>query len=725
MPSQLHSRSLAAFALAAGLAALAAGTAGSSPVRAQAAAPAAPAAAVCRLDPAHGRVKHVVQIQFDNTHLRRDAAGIPSDLEQMPHLLSFIRGNGVLARNDHTILISHTAGGILSTLTGLYPDRNGQTISNSYDYFQANGAPTFASSFKYWNDAVAPTADDPLPNMVNGDSGAPKETPAPWVPYTRAGCDFGAVSTANVVLENTSTAANGDMTTVFGSGSPEWNEANTAATRARAQTDFVGLAVHCAKGSALCGSSANPRPDPLPDEPGGYNGYQALFGAAYVNPAITGGATAVSDLNGNPIGDAAGNPGFPGFDGMTATASLGYVAQMLEAGVPVVYGYVSDAHDDHALARAYGPGEAGYVAQLKRYDDAFAAFFARLAKDGIDRSNTIFVFTVDEGDHIDASIPSGCDGVTVPCAYQHAFWTPGQPVPPGLLGEVNVNMNSLLPAGEPAFDIHFDSAPNFYVNGQPARDDPALRQLERDVAAATAIDPYADPANPIPITRQIVDVVGERGLHMINADPLRTPSFTLFANPDFWFRIGNPACGGPVRVDYHFAWNHGDTTPDIATTWAGIVGPGVRSGHDSDVWTDHTDWRPTVLALAGLHDDYASDGRVVTDVLRPSALPRGLATDLATELGHVYKQLDAPFGRFGQVVLAVSTPAVASADDAAYNRIERALSRLVDRRDAVADRIRALLDTTTRGGALDATAARRLIRAADDVLEAAGELRRG
>ena len=37
----------------------------------------------------------------------------PSDLEQMPHLLNFLKDNGTLFTNDHTILISHTAGGIL------------------------------------------------------------------------------------------------------------------------------------------------------------------------------------------------------------------------------------------------------------------------------------------------------------------------------------------------------------------------------------------------------------------------------------------------------------------------------------------------------------------------------------------------------------------------------------------------------------------------------------
>jgi hypothetical protein len=54
--------------------------------------------------------------------------------------------------------------------------------------------------------------------MVTGDSGIPKNTPAPWVPYTRAGCDYGAVALANVVLENTGTGPNGDMTKVFGGG---------------------------------------------------------------------------------------------------------------------------------------------------------------------------------------------------------------------------------------------------------------------------------------------------------------------------------------------------------------------------------------------------------------------------------------------------------------------------------------------------------------------------
>src|SRR5204862_8241201 len=96
------------------------------------------ASASCYLG--HG-IQHVIYLQFDNTHSPRDNPNVPTDLEQMPHLLSFLQSNGTLFTNNHTILISHTAGGILSSLTGLYPDRNGITVSNSYDYYPPNKVP--------------------------------------------------------------------------------------------------------------------------------------------------------------------------------------------------------------------------------------------------------------------------------------------------------------------------------------------------------------------------------------------------------------------------------------------------------------------------------------------------------------------------------------------------------------------------------------------------------
>src|SRR5213079_1535969 len=268
-----------------------------------------------------------------------------------------------------------------------------------------------------------------------------------------------------------------------------------SAARARALTDYVGIAVHCANGGGICAANstnvANSRPDKLPDEPGGYAGFQALYGAKYVNPAINNGSACVQATDGSNVTDPFARCGFPGFDGALAKNTLGYLAQMQEAGIPVTWGYISDAHDNHTSSfpapfnpnfpRASGPGEADYVAQLKAYDNAFAAFFTRLANDGIDKSNTLFVVTADEGDHY-----AGGPGILQPdgsYAYSHTncSWTTAPACPSNQIGEVNLNIKPKLPATTPGFVVHSDSAPTFYVNGNPARTDATLRTMERNV----------------------------------------------------------------------------------------------------------------------------------------------------------------------------------------------------------------------------------------------------
>src|SRR6476646_5693024 len=280
-------------------------------------------------------IKHVIQIQFDNTHFLRDRGNVPSDLEQMPHLLNFIRGNGTLLTNDHTVLISHTATGILSTLTGVYPDRMGQPVSNSFRYFTPTGASRTGVAFAYWTAPLYDPAGPPFPpagqtdltpEMVNENG---KIAPAPWVPFTRNGCDVGEVSTANTILENTGI----DIPTFFGPTSPEAVQAHADSPGSSAtQTfaDYVGIGVHCAQVSSICGSSGHAHADVLPDEPGGYSGFNALMGAKYVSPVINPGGP-MQDLGGNVIKDQNNHLGFPGFDGMTATVSLSWVAKMQEA----------------------------------------------------------------------------------------------------------------------------------------------------------------------------------------------------------------------------------------------------------------------------------------------------------------------------------------------------------------------------------------------------------
>jgi hypothetical protein len=680
--------------------------------------PAPTASGACNLG-AGGQIKHVIYLQFDNTHLNRDRPNVASDLEQMPHLLNFLKDNGTLFTNDHTILISHTGGGIVSSLTGLYPDRNGIGVSNSYRYFKSDGTSLSSSAFKYWTDLVddagTPPADA-LPNMITDGQ---KNTPAPWVPFTRAGCNVGGVGTANIELENTNTGPNGDIAKVFGCPtSPECVEASNAAGSAlkqQAQTDFVGIAIHCGLGTT-CATAANAKDDSLPDEPGGYQGFKGLFGAKYVDPFIAGGNACVKNTANENIADPNGTCGFPGFDGMFAKNTLGYVAQMQENGVPVTYGYISDAHDTHTPntttdafdSAAQGPGESGYVAQLKAYDDAFAAFFQNLAAHGIDKSNTLFVVTVDEGDHFAGGVGTPQNDGTL--AYSHTFCnvTAGQACPANQIGEVNLNLNSVLPAGEPSFLVHSDSSPTVYVNGNPGPTDPALRKLERDVAGASTVDPYAQ-TQPTALTTALVDKVGERALHMLNSDPQRDPTFTLFANPDFFVSTFNTNCPDSAHsvascVSPGFAWNHGDIQQEIGNTWVGFVGPGVApNGIDSTTWTDHTNVRPTILELAGLKDDYLHDGFVLTQALDKHAVPNTLFehSKRTEELGQVYEQLNAPFGAFSADVLKASTKALGSgsaADDSVYTSIEGKLASLAGDRDRLASTIKQALDGMAFGG---------------------------
>jgi hypothetical protein len=698
----------------------------------------------CSLNSAKGAIKHVVYLQFDNTHYMRDTPSVASDLEQMPHLLNFLQSNGTLFTNDHTILISHTAGGILSTQTGLYPDRHGITVSNSYAYFPPSGIPAFSSAFKYWTDLVDDNTgvNDPLPNMVTN---AQKTTPAPWVPFTRAGCDFGAVSLANIELENTGTGPFGDMSEAFGTGSPEWTQAvasNAApsgtALRAKALTDYVGIAIHCASGGGICTRNAqntsNSRVDKLPDEPGGYAGFLALYGAKYVDPAIAGGNACVNNTEGQPVTDPFGQCGFPGFDGAYAKNTLGYLAQMQESGVPITWGYISDAHDNHTSAfpapfnpnfpRASGPGEADYKAQLKAYDDAFAEFFRRLKADGIDQSNTLFMVTVDEGDQYAGSIGTPQPDGSLAYSHTNCSWTTTPACPANQIGEVNMNLRPKMPAGTPTFSVHSDSAPTVYVNGNPARTDPTLRKMERDMFALTAIDPYVS-STPAPVFVRMADTVEEKTLHMVNADPRRTPNFTAFADPNYFLTAAatGPNCGSNPCNDYHFAWSHGDIQPVIGTTWMGIVGPGVQqSGIDSKTWTDHTNVRPTMMTLLGLHDDYELDGRVLIEALETKVTPQTLIAHRETlrRLGDAYEQVNAPFGSFAVDTLTASTAGIAASDESVYAFIEGKIESLTSQRDALVAKIRTALNAAAFDGqALDEQQAKSWIDEANDLIHQA------
>ena len=747
-------------------------------------------------------VHHVVYIQFDNVHLRRDTPNVPSDIEQIPALKSFLTSNGTLNSNDHTILISHTAGGIVSTLTGLYPDRNGINVSNGYDYYQSSGVPTFQSAFTYWTDKIG----DNLSNLI---SDGQSNTPAPWVPYTKAGCDVGAFSIADMELENTSTAANGDIGTVYGTGSPQAAQVNyyngAGNNRSLNVANYEGVAIHCAQAdsaSGICSSANGGHADSLPGEPGGYSGYNALFGAVYANqvtsspgaftpagqsangqgapdqaPAVKdvynynsafcaanpstsspvpGGASCatLAGQSSQPIQDSHGNSGFPGFSPSPAQ-SLGYIASEEEAGIPVTFSYIADAHADNTphcsldACDAFGPGQAGYEATLAQYNTAFTAFFDRLAQDGIDKSNTLFVITADEGDHYAGGAPTnpGCDGVNTQCQYApqnqslngpndtQTATNPaqctsgGNPTPcsetgPNTIGEQQVDFDQLLQSetGDTTpYLFNQDDAPTFDVypapgsSTPPGPTDPRVRKLEQDVGslALTNVRTGATDA----VTQHIADQQEESILHMVNSDPARTPTFTLFGNPDYFYeqegthsfnydcpgRPGNTSgatpdarAGCPV-VNNGFAWNHGADNPEIAQTFSGFVGPGVQNlGQTGGIWSDHTDVQPTMLADLGLSGDYAQDGRVLAELLGPgSAVSSAVSGDAANfeQLAAAYKQLDAPFGQFDHDSEIVSTTGAESVSpgDQVYQAFDQQLSACAAQRNVLATQMNSAL----------------------------------
>ncbi len=691
-------------------------------------------------------VKHVINIVFDNVHFFRDNRNVPSDLEQMPHLLNFLESNGTVFSNTHTPLIAHTADDSLSIYTGLYGDRHGQPVTNSYNVYNPDGTTDTATSFTYWTSPIIDTKPlvpkastvDTAPSMTYSDtvpaSGPPNRvTPAPWVPFTRAGCTVGNFSTANMVLENAAV----DVPTVFGAGSPEAIE--TAANPDRFKdiqvAEYVGEAIHCAQGDAICANSPHAVADSLPDEPGGYNGYQALFGAKYVAPAIGGGDNVthdgfpvtdangdLTDLNGNTMQEPfSQTPGFPGFN-PTAAQSLAAIADMQEAGIPVTYGYISDLHDKKFGAtgctspgNALGPGDACYVAALHDYDNAFAAFFQRLADDGINPSNTEFVIGAEENDQFAGAnvgravepTPAGCDGVTVACNYSATQD-----------GELQANINGLLsttPSAGTLFDVDAQGA-SLYVRGNPGANDPTVRQLERDTAAMTNTNAYSGVSEHI--AQYQADRVEQRILHMQTNDPLRTPTYSIFPVPDYFF-----STSGTPNVSFNkgFAYDHGYYSPNIDITWVGMVGPGVVNNHvdgpgptggneaqdpnstrtvpeasTNGTWVEETDIRPTLLYLLGLKDDYESDGHVITAALTdPSS-----ALEATANLAKGYDQINSSVGQFATDTLIADTHALATgsaANDSAYEDAQAALQQLAADRDTAAAPIKQVLNNAAAG----------------------------
>jgi hypothetical protein len=195
-------------------------------------------------------------------------------------------------------------------------------------------------------------------------------------------------------------------------------------------------------------------------------------------------------------------------------------------------------------------------------------------------------------------------------------------------------------------------------------------------------------------------------------------------------RMGRPYAFIPAQSPpstQTFAWNHGDIQDEIASTWVGYVGPGIRQLGTASPWTDHVDLRPTILGLLGLTDDYRHDGRPTWEIIDRSAIPAAVLANkgATTQLGVVLKQLTAPFGSFGMTTLQLSTKGLISneASDVRYTEIEADIADITARRDALALTIQnALDDAQFNATAIPSKTAAQWIKQANALLQEAVDL---
>ena len=196
------------------------------------------------------------------------------------------------------------------------------------------------------------------------------------------------------------------------------------------------------------------------------------------------------------------------------------------------------------------------MAQAQYYDASFDTFFQRLAADGITPQNTEFIFSSDEGDHeAGANVgravqptPANCDGATVsgttvtpdvPCTY-----------PAGTFGELDGNLTGLLATEKndtTPLSMEDDTAPELYVTGDPSPTSTEVRNLDRDVGSLTTSNPYSGNSNGT-LVNYLADPAEEGILHMVNADPARTPTLAVFAKPDYYLYDGGRVAPHPARL---------------------------------------------------------------------------------------------------------------------------------------------------------------------------------
>ena len=272
-------------------------------------------------------VKHVVQLTFDNVHFFRDNPNVPSDLELMPNLLNFFEDNGTFLSNNHTPLIAHTADDILTTWSPACTATGRACRSPTATRPTTPTARTAPSTppTRPARSPTGPTRSTTPPRRrerrpttptrtwsTRRCRRPPRRTPwrptrsprAPWVPFTRAGCDVGDSRHGEPgAREHLPRHPQGVRRQLArgpaagrGHGLVQGRRDRRLRRRRPCTAPRATRSAPTAKGVKFGQTDASPTAaaDVLPDEPGGYSGFQALFGHRYVAPQLGAGTPDVT-----------------------------------------------------------------------------------------------------------------------------------------------------------------------------------------------------------------------------------------------------------------------------------------------------------------------------------------------------------------------------------------------------------------------------------------------
>ena len=224
-------------------------------------------------------------------------------------LNDFIQDNGVMLSNNHTPLIAHTAEDSLAIYTGLYGDRHGMPISNTYRTWNPNGTVELGRLVRLLDGpeqrrrARHQARDDLLglrPGLGDHDR---RRDAGPVGPVDARGLRRGRrLDRQHGARERGLRHPEGVRAGIARDGAAQRQHAATrrSSTR-RPPTTSVSpcTARRRARSAPTRRRSSSGRatpshtavPDLLPDEPGGYTGYQALFGHKYIAPQVSEGNT--------------------------------------------------------------------------------------------------------------------------------------------------------------------------------------------------------------------------------------------------------------------------------------------------------------------------------------------------------------------------------------------------------------------------------------------------